>query len=272
MARREVKAEIERNQLVVKDNDLIQKAKFNLTATQQRLIAYVISKIKPTDKELQWTEIKVQDFCELCGVTKDKFYTEFKRIIDDLDKKSFWVETDEKTYKFRWFSESEYKKGTGTIKVLLNSNLKNYLIDLSKNFTTYDLWNILSLKSKYSIRLYELFKSYEFKKVIEFDSDAIKELLFATNYKNFGNFRIRVLDKAISEINHFTDINVRYDTVTKGKKVIGVIFHIKKKDNIDGYIAYRNTIDKINERNNQIKGQMNIFDINQEEYTNRKEK
>ena len=34
--------------LVVKQNDLIQKAKYNLTFNQQKLISYLISEIKPT--------------------------------------------------------------------------------------------------------------------------------------------------------------------------------------------------------------------------------
>ena len=41
----------ERSMLVVKHNDLIQKATYNLTALEQKLIIYAISKIKPTDRD-----------------------------------------------------------------------------------------------------------------------------------------------------------------------------------------------------------------------------
>ena len=88
------------NQLVVKHNDLIQKSRYNLTITQQKLIAYVISLIKPTDTDFQRYEINVADFCELCGIDKNYFYSEFIDIIDDMDSKTFWVKTDSKIYPF----------------------------------------------------------------------------------------------------------------------------------------------------------------------------
>lgn len=249
-----------RAQLVVKDNNLIQKAKFNLTPTQQKLISYVISLIKPTDRELQKYEISIMDFCYLCGIDKNHFYSDFKDIIDDLDNKAFWIKTDTKVFKFRWFSEVEYMPRQGKVKVMLNSNIKAYLIDLSKNFTRYELYNILALKSKYSTRLYEIFKSYAFQRVKEIDLEELKELLCATNY-SFRDFRRDILDKATAEINHFTDIDVSYETVSQGRKVVAIIFHIKPKDTFDTYNSYVNTIDEINRRNKQVKGQMSIYDL-----------
>ena len=71
------KLDEKRDYRVVKANDLIQRARYNLTVNQQKLIAYVISLIKPTDKELMMYEISVADFCELCGIDKTYFYTEF---------------------------------------------------------------------------------------------------------------------------------------------------------------------------------------------------
>lgn len=252
----------ERNMLVVKHNDLIQKVSYNLTATEQKLIIYTISKIKPTDKELDKIEIRVDDFCSICGIDKTYFYSEFKEIIDNLDNKSYWVQTDKKLFKFRWFSEAEYINGEGKVKVLLNTNLKQYLIDLKEHFTEYELYNILALRSKHAIRLFELFKSYSYQNYISFEIDNLKHLLYLEdNYKNFAHLKKYVLDKAIEEINEYTELEVEYKTITKGRKVIEIAFHIKKKDTLDSYISYRNTIDKINENSGQIKGQMTIYDL-----------
>ncbi len=41
----------QRSYLVVKDNALIQKAKYNLTANEQKLVNYVITMIKPGEEE-----------------------------------------------------------------------------------------------------------------------------------------------------------------------------------------------------------------------------
>jgi plasmid replication initiation protein len=250
----------QQSQLVVKHNDLIQKSKYNLTITQQKLIAYIISLIKPTDKELKKYEVSVSDFCQLCGIDKRYFYTDFKDLIDDLDNKAFWIETDEKMFKFRWFLKAEYMKKQGKVLLLLDDDVKKYLIDLKEKFTVYELYNILALKSKYSVRLYELFKSYAFQKEKVFLIDEFKELLLATNYNNFKDFRNRVLEKAIDEINFYTDLDVSYETITKGRKVIAVKIYIKKKEMAENLQAYRNTIAEINKRNNQISGQISMFD------------
>ena len=258
--------ETERDRLVVKDNALIQRAKYNLTVNQQKIIAYLISKIKPTDQELQKYELSIQDFCELCGINKSSFYTEVKEIIDNLDQKNFWVETNEKLFKFRWFSEFEIIKGSGKVNIVLNSNIKKYLIDLKENFTQYELYNILALKGKYSIRLYEWFKSYSFMREKTIEINELKAILLAEHYKNFKDFRNRVLSKAIKEINQYTDIEVEYNTINKGKKVIALIFHIKFKEALERYDSYINTIEYINIRNKQIKGQMSLYDKSEEDF------
>lgn len=264
---RELELMHKRGYLVVKDNELIQKAQFQLSAIQQKVICYVISMIKPEDTLLNKYTIQIKDFAELCGCDTKNVYREFKKLIDDLDAKSIWVQTPEKTFKFRWFSEAEYIEKKGQLVVTLNSNLQVYLLQLQNNFTQYELWNILALKSKWSIRLYELFKSYQYQNEKTFDFEELKEILGATTYKSYGDFKKRILDKATEEINTYTDIIVNYEIVQSGKqhKVSGIKFIINKKDTLDGYLSYRKTIEKINAKNkkNDIKGQMSFdFDGN----------
>lgn len=249
------------SQIVVKDNRLIQNARFNLTATQQRFLAYVISKIKPTDKEFQEYEIRVDDFCSLCGIDKTWFYSEFINLVEDFDSKSFWIENEKEVYKFRWFDDTTYQKGKGKIKVTLSKRLREYLINLTKEFTQYELYNIMALKSKYAIRLFELFKSYAYQKQRDFDTEELKEILYATSYKNFADFKKRVLEPAIKEINDYTELKVSYEPLTKGKKVVQIRFTIERKELVESYMSYRRTIEQLNIENNQIKGQMNIEDF-----------
>lgn len=251
---------------VVKHNDLIQKARYNLTVNQQKLIAYVISLIKPTDKDLMRYELSVVDFCDLCGIDKEHFYTEFKEIMLDLDKKSFLVETEEKIFNFRWFSEFEYIKGKGKVIVQLNSNLKRYLLDLYGHYTQYELYNILAIKGKYAIRFYELFQSYFMTKAEKATEKTIeliklKKLLLAESYKDYKNFRVRVLEPSIFEINTYTDLTVDYEPLRTGKNITDIKFIIKRKAYPSNYAAYINTIDRINKKNGQIKGQMSLFDM-----------
>lgn len=256
---------------VVKHNDLIQKARYNLTVNQQKLIAYVISLIKPTDKDLMRYELSVVDFCDLCGIDKEHFYTEFKEIMIDLDRKSFLVETEEKIFNFRWFSEFEYIKGKGKVIVQLNSNLKKYLLDLYGHYTQYELYNILAIKGKYAIRFYELFQSYftskrEKKTEKTIVLDELKKLLLAESYTDYKNFRVRVIEPSLFEINTYTDLTVNYEPIRTGKYITNIKFVVSRKAYPSNYAAYINTIDRINKKNGQIKGQISLFDMSEDNF------
>lgn len=260
----EKKKRYELSNLVVKDNALIQKASYNLTAIQQKFIIYLISKVKPESEEIELDdiEIKVNDFCEIAGIDVNYFYSEFINMIDDFDtNRSFWIDEDKQIYKFRWFSDTRYLKGKGTVCISFAKPLKQYLIKLTERFTQYELYNIMALKSKYAIRLFELFKSYSYQREKEFEIDELKLLLNATNYKNFNDLRKRVLEPSLKEINHFTELDIKYITKTKGRKVVSVKFIIVRKAVLESYKSYMNTIEKINERNRIIKGQLR-FDKN----------
>lgn len=255
-----------RQQLVVMDNDFIQKSKYNLTANQQKLISYIISRIKPADIELGWFVIDISTFCNICGIDRKHFYNDFRDMIDNLDNKAIWITTEEKTFKFRWFIETEILHRSGIVRVRLNSNLEKYLLGLDRNFTQFELYNVLPLKSKYSNRLYQLFKSYAFQRRKEIELEDLKAILCAEKYDNFKDFRKRVLEKAVEEINFYTDIVVSYDTIKKGRKVYSILFHINPKEAFDAYIAYKNTLNQLNKQNKQIEGQIGLFDKREEEF------
>lgn len=248
------------SQLVVKGNDIIQKKRYKLTATQQKFLAYVISLMKPTDGIDTQYNIKVEDFCSICGINKDYFYDEFMKMIDRFDEYSFWVDTKDELYKFRWFNDTRYIKGGGRVELYLSRSLKDYLIGLVGNFTQYELYNIMALHSKYAIRLFELFKSYQYQHSKIYEIEELKYLLYTENYNNFAHFKRRVLEPAIKEINEFTEIKVSYETLKKGKKITHIKFIIELKGNLEKYKSYKATIEQINRDNGQIEGQLSIED------------
>jgi hypothetical protein len=57
-----------RNYRVVKHNDLIQRSRYDLGTQEQKIILYLITKIKPEDSVLKLYEFNIQEFCEVCGI------------------------------------------------------------------------------------------------------------------------------------------------------------------------------------------------------------
>lgn len=233
-----------REYVVVKANDLIQKTRFNLSVPEQRMIAYICSMIKPRTAEekannepyvLEY-EIDIRDYCKVCDMDYDngKNYQDIKALIKGLRDKSMWVDFGETEILCAWLSKAKTNKKSGIAQIKIDEDLAPFLYDLSEKFTEYQLYNILEMKSQYSIRFYELFKSHEWKKhtTMDFDIDELKRLLMVEDiksYSNFKDFRKKVLEPAISEINEQTDLIVSFSTVNKGRKVIMVKFAIRRK-------------------------------------------
>lgn len=246
----------QRSYSVVKSNELIQKARYDLNISELRTLAYIFSKIKPTDKELQDYTFSIKEYCQVCAIDykNGTNYINIKKNIKALRDKSFWL-LDEKGNEVLvgWLSKARINKGSGKITVRLDDDIQKYVLGLFENFTQYELLSTLPMKSSYSFRIYELLKSYAFTKQHTFDIDDLKNKLAATNYVNFKDFRRFVLEVATKEINLYTDIEVSWTPIKKGKKVIQVKFDIEQRDTWGRYIAS-------NRANDQLEGQISLFD------------
>lgn len=218
-----------RDLMVVKANALIQKSRFSLSLQEQRIILYIISKIKPDDKELNAISISYKEFCSVCGIDISAggfYYNEIKTVIKSLADKSIWIKKDNDTEVLvRWIEKPTINKTDG-IKIKLDDDLMPYLIELKNHYTQYALINILCCKSKYGIRLYELLKSYANLRSIKFSIEELKEKLGAETYTNFTNFKTKVLIPALSDIELYTDIKVSVIYEKKGRQFTKIEFII----------------------------------------------
>lgn len=224
----------DRVNLVVKSNELIQKTRYELTLQEQKIILFVISKIKPTDEDLKEYSIPLQDLCEICGVEcLGENYRHFKSSIYALGKKDFEIRDGKLEGSVRWLEMPTFNIETKTLNIRINPLLKPYLLALRKNFTQYELGCVLAMKSKYSIRMYELLKSYTENEEIIFYLDELKEMLQTPEYTEYKNFRVRVIEKAIAEINKYTDLEVSFEPLRHSRVITRLRFIITRKSSIE---------------------------------------
>lgn len=227
---------------VYKTNEFIQKARFDLTLTQQKLILYAISKINKSSENFEKIQINLKEFQDICNVTHNN-YTGLKQDLTDINKKCWWVTVKDENNRVadclvQWFSFVKVYKDTSIIELEFHQILKPYLLELSDRFyTSYELQNVLSFKSAYSIRLYELFKSLSNNESWFFTVDSLKEYLNCQEkYSVFKDFRKWVLDPSLKEINHYSDLVITYKTEKNGRKISRVIFSIAKKSDMQQQI------------------------------------
>ncbi len=236
----------ERYQLVVKSNELIRKSRFNLSVQEQRIILYLISKIKPEDESVDTYEFHLKDFCEVCGLEYKQNISSLKDTIKGIRDKSIWIKLPsgmETT--LSWIEKPYIDFNSGLIRIRLDRDMLPYLCQLKGQFTQYELIATLALKSKYSLRLFELFQSYKFEGIYRVSLGELKKSLFIeeNEYTRFVDFRKYVIDKAINEIELYTKLEVGYRTVKKGRKVDAFIFTIWEESLDNEYIQTRMYLD-----------------------------
>ena len=99
------------------------------------------------------------------------------------------------------------RKDASKVKMTFAPKVIPYLTSLNKEFTSYRLQNVVKLTSTYSIRLYEMLVQWRKIGKVTFKVDSLRKSLGVEEgeYKRMSNFKMRVLDFAVKQINDFTD-------------------------------------------------------------------
>ena len=142
----------QRRYYVVKHNDIIQQNKYrisknngnSLSLMEQKVLLYVISRIKPGDEELKEQIFDIQEFCQICGIQAGgNNYPYLKEIIGKLKGRVMWLVGEDYETTVSWIDKATIYKNSGKIKIRLDEDLKPYLLMLSRNYTQYPLHDII---------------------------------------------------------------------------------------------------------------------------------
>jgi len=216
---------------VIMANDIV-RGKQDMTLQEARIIRLLITQVVKEDKDLKTYSCKITELAEFLNIPPNNLYRDINTICDNLIQRIVRVGTGNPKQpweKFQWIQLAKYD-GNGTLTLMLSNQIQPYVIELNEKFTQYRLENILELSSFYSIRLYELFKSDEFKgsEYLEYSLVYLREFFECENkYKLFSDFRINVIEVAIKEINDKTDFKIKkIDYVKKGRAINSIKFYI----------------------------------------------
>lgn len=228
------------NDLVVKTNRL-NMAIQNLSLIEIRIIQLAIIDARETEKGLSTDKplvITASRYAEAFGVSRqtarqailDAEQTLFERRFTFID------DTDGNPVKSRWLQRVKYLNDQAAIEICFTYDVVTEItrIDgIERYFTQYLLQQTSQLKSAYSVRLYELLVQWkEAKTTPVFAINIFREQLGlgVNEYKVMGNFKLRVLDMAVNEINEKTDLKVAYEQTKEGRKIVGFQFKVLVKN------------------------------------------
>lgn len=221
---------------VTKKNDLIE-ASYSLSLNEQKLVLILASLISPSDREFNEVTFKTLELANILNVVPEALYRDLPFITENLLHRVVTIRKKDVLVQTAFLSSAVYNSKEGTVKLAFSEEFKPYLLQVKESFTTYRLANTLDMNSRYSIRLYEILKSRAYKKqLVEFSLDELKTMLGLNKkkaYEQYNNFKNRILEQSMKEINEKTDIEISYKPKKDGRKVCGVMFSIKDKEQVE---------------------------------------
>lgn len=225
--------------LVVKDNSLI-NASYTLSLVEQRLILLAIIEARETGNGVDtntFLEIHAQHYADRFHIDINNAYSMLSEAVASLfNRQVTYMTIDEKRNKpekrvVRWVSGISYVDGAGVVKLRFAPEVVPLITRLEKNFTSYELMQVANL-NLYSTRLYELlvcWRSTGKTPVIELNDFRARLGLLDNEYKLMHNFKNRVLESAIKQINEHTDIKALYEQHKTGRVITGFSFTFKQR-------------------------------------------
>ena len=219
---------------VVQANKLI-SGKQNLKLNSAKILRTLIMQITPQDDEFKSYCISIPRLSKLLGISTDNLYRDMDSITDDILSNPVSIKDHElgEFVKIPWVTVCAYKKGIGFI-AQMNPLLKPFLLNLQEKYTQYQLDSILAMKSVYAIRIFELIMKESIMKYIPKEGTSIlltiQEIREACScedkFERISNFKEKVLDVAVKEIERTTMYTLSYDCVKSGRHIYAVRFFI----------------------------------------------
>lgn len=215
--------------IVVQKNSFIRGDFSNLEIRDMKILKLLVSKVNATgDKFNDYYSIS-KDEVRLFQFNERNIHSYIKTSLRRLSSVFIVVKNDDKEeVEISLVGKIIYDKKNGIYKVPLSPDLKEYLLDIKKEFTKYNLSNLIYLTRKEQLKLYEYLKSISFEIfVISIDNLKIIMEINKKSFESFFNFH-KKLKETISTINEATDISVKFKIVKENNQSKNVQFTIKR--------------------------------------------
>ena len=200
--------------------------------------------LRPEKKDEEYT--KEDHFFEINGadlvdkVGKQLKPKDFQDACESLQKRTIRIKRRKtgNPLSSQMVSSSEYKLGSGIIELEISQKLLPELSYIANNYTLVDLEILMKLRGKYAKRLYELLCRY---RDTGYMTNSLYDLrgFFGTLdpdtgdiliYKDWKDFKKRVLEAATIEIKRETDLDVTFKATRRGRSIVGAEFFFPIQD------------------------------------------
>lgn len=230
----------------VRQSNVLTEARFNFTACQLDIYFYLLSMLTTHDEPEKKYDIYVNNIKELTG--RDWNYQQLRESTKDmLGRVIEFYDEEENFCQTSLLASAKYMKGQGCVKVTISYLIRPLLLELKAKYTSFQLYCALAMTSKFAKRIYLLCSEWKNNAIGKGDNEAIsrqytvEELRYMLElsdpqgkepdqYKQWSEFKIKILDTAKKQINEYSDLKVNYKAIKMGRSFEIIQFHIKKNN------------------------------------------
>jgi len=232
------KQEVSRTvKLIKKSNDLVE-GRYRFDIWETRVFTKMLTLIRMDDEDFKEYRIFLKDVVHDFGLSHKNAYKLLKDGAKGLTKKEIRIirDTPEGLKEFQTHiavGVDSFVKDGNYLDISFHPKMKPFLLQLQTQFLMYDIRNVLSIQSSFSVRIYELLKQYETIGKRRFSIQDLKEMLDVQDkYPLYANFKQRVILKAQEDLEKSTDIRFTFEEIKSGKQVTELVFHIIRNKEI----------------------------------------
>lgn len=236
----------------VKQHNAITSGRYEYTSAMLDILFMTLAMIdidKPNERTFQIYQRDIE------AITGHKWnYQQLREATEGIGSRMFEIETPRSLKQLWLFSSVEYLLGTGSFLVKVNEDAMPYFFELKNNFTVLHLKSVLSCSSKFAKRLYAIACQWRSVGYHTFEISELKQMLGLIDkdgkeqFKQFTQFKKDVLEIAAKQINEYTDINLSYEFIKKGRSFHKVKLLINKaltkQPELPLYIDYTKSVEE----------------------------
>jgi len=220
--------------VVTQSNQLIE-ASYKMSISAKRVMLMLMSQIHPGQQDISGKiRIEASDYAEKTGVCFKQSYIDIQNGCRELmgtiiKTKDYVAKTTEACVVIHWM---KYHENEGWLEATFTPWIAPFIHKLRGiGYKTIEINEALKFKRFYSIRLYELLMQWDLSGIRMI---TLEDLRLAFNiekkaYPAFKDFRVKVLDPSVKEIEKKTKWTLKYKTKKTGNKITSFLFSFTKK-------------------------------------------
>jgi plasmid replication initiation protein len=223
----------QKNTDMICQTNALTNARYNFTAMEKNVLYVIIKKIREnyaegtmSDANSEWQNFYVYlNSSDFARIADENHTARAKETLVKLRSKTIEIEDKEGNWLCIGFiNYAKYLAKRKQYIVEISEEIMPHLVELTRCFTAYSLTVVISLKSKYSQRFYELACQFRTAKSFFVNHLDLEKMLKMENvYPRISDFRRNVIEVAINELltayeSNRSDLWLEYYQEGRGKE------------------------------------------------------